>query len=86
MELSNYLPLIMLLVFSAMSWRVWKSESNDQKVLMICMGWAGIAVLSFVGSIILFVVAGGIIVPAILFTLSPVAAYVANQFKNVQRT
>ena len=85
MELSNYLPFIMLLVFSAMSWRVWKLESNDQKVLMICMGWAGIAVLSLVGSIILFV-AGGIIVPTILFTLSPVAAYVANQFKNVQRT
>ncbi|KXI29137.1 hypothetical protein [Paraglaciecola hydrolytica] len=85
MELSNYLPFIMLLVFSAMSWRVWKSESNDQKVLMICMGWAGIAVLSLVGSIILFV-AGGIFVPTILFTLSPVAAYVANQFKNVQRT
>ncbi|MDT7525439.1 hypothetical protein NOG12_05015 [Pseudidiomarina sp. GXY010] len=85
MELSNFLPFVMLLVFSGLSLRIWKTESNSQAVLMICMGWAAISVLSLVGSIMLFV-AGGIIVPTILFTLSPVAAYVANQFKNVQRT
>lgn len=85
MELSNYLPFIMLVTFAALSLRVWRTERNSQTVLMICMGWAAISVLSLVGSIMLFV-AGGIIVPTILFTLSPVAAYVANQFKNVQRT
>lgn len=85
MELSNYLPFIMLLVFAAVSLRIWRAKSNDQTKLMICMGWAAIAILSLAGSIMLFAT-GSIVVPIILLFLSPVAAYVAKRFKDVQRT
>ncbi|WP_109339685.1 hypothetical protein [Saliniradius amylolyticus] len=82
MELSNFLPFIMLLVFLAVSLRIWKTETNNQTTLMICTGWAAIAVLSLTGSVILFAT-GSVVVPIILLFLSPVAAYVAKRFKNV---
>ncbi|MBU1312143.1 MAG: hypothetical protein KKE30_21675 [Gammaproteobacteria bacterium] len=85
MELSHFLPCIILLVFSGLSLGIWKTEDNSQTILMICMGWAAISVLTVVGSIMLFI-AGGIIVPVILSILSAGSAYVANKFKNLQRT
>lgn len=85
MELSNFLPCILLLVFSGLSLGIWKTEDNSQTILMICVGWAAISVLSLVGSIVLFI-AGGVILPVILSILSAVSAYVANKFKNLQRT
>lgn len=85
MELSNYLSFTMLLVFAVLSLRIWKRESNKQTLLMTCMGWAGIAVLSLTGSVILFVV-GDLLIPIFLLALSSVAAYVATKFKNAQRT
>ncbi len=85
MDLSSYLPFMMLLVFAAISLRAWKTKSNNQTLLMICMGWAGIAVLSLTGSI-LFFVTGRELIPIFLLILSPISAFVATKFKTIQRT
>lgn len=83
--LSNYQPMVMLLVFSMLSLRLWKSESNDEKLLMISMGWAGIAVMSFTGSLFMFA-AGNYYASISLLVLAPIATYVATKFKNLKRT
>ncbi|MGQ8363837.1 hypothetical protein [Glaciecola sp. 1036] len=83
--LSIYLPMLMLLVFSILSLRLWKAEYNVEKLLMVSIGWAGIAVISITGSIILFVV-GKNSESISLLALAPIAAYVAIKFKNLKCT
>ena len=78
--LSIYLPSIMLLVFCLLSLRFWKAKDHVEKLLMVSMGWAGIAVISITGSIILFV-AGKYSASISLLALAPIAAYVATKFK-----
>lgn len=83
MELSNVLPCLMLMAFSALSLRAWQKKNNPQILLTICIGWAAIAVLSLVFCIGLLIF-DGMLGAIFLFFLSCAAAFVATLFKNRQ--